>query len=356
VMALANAKLKLEGKFALENLPADVVSPLWDKIAAKFSLELEELSALQNERCKAQGSQNLDQMAKDIAKLTESIDQLSAVVTSKSSHTSTRRERAGKADVEKRDKTCCVSGENPSRCKAAHIVERRLAETLHVPTENIDDANNRILFINALEETYGSDEWCFDTDGVVKILFQHTRVKHILMAANLKVRLVSEAHGGPAKANIRIALQHKLRMAARRCPDCFLVRDDIALHRKISCQGALLYGASSDGESKSASLPTSTTSLNDQGSLASTVCKRITFFGKLHGVGFRANVVNLAKQFGITGSIRSLDGVYLVIAQGRDLDLFFAACMTGFQIQNTKIEDVLELPNFASFAVYGKEI
>jgi len=59
-MALASAKSKLEGKYAFDNLPANVLSPLWDKIAEKFNLQLEELAALQNERCKPSATAILD--------------------------------------------------------------------------------------------------------------------------------------------------------------------------------------------------------------------------------------------------------------------------------------------------------
>lgn len=282
------------------------------------------------------------------------------MVTSKSSHASTKRERAGKADVEKRDQTCCVSGQPPSRCKAAHVVERFLAENLGVPTDEIDDASNRILLLGALEDTYGHDEWCFDEDGNVKILFAHTLVKRVLEAANFKIRLVPENRGGPKRDFIKKAYTHKIRMAAKRCPNCFQVRPDLDKHRKTSCQGVYLFPQASSSSSSSSSAPSSSDSKSAEVKLdaprprlPSMVCKRVIF--SVQSAAFREHVRKQANAFGITGWVKNVSpGKVEMVAQGVEIDLFIAACNENFQVANVTIADAELDPQRSSFAIFGR--
>ena len=59
--------------------------------------------------------------------------------------------------------------------------------------------------------------------------------------------------------------------------------------------------------------------------MATTVCKRVVYRGRVQGVGFRYSVRKVANEFEVTGSVRNLtDGRVELVAEGSkdELDAF----------------------------------
>jgi acylphosphatase len=76
-----------------------------------------------------------------------------------------------------------------------------------------------------------------------------------------------------------------------------------------------------------------------------TIAKRVTYSGRVQGVGFRYTAHDLARSFGMAGYVRNKpDGSVELFAEGaaHQVDTFLDAIagqMAGF-IEQTKIEDV----------------
>jgi acylphosphatase len=86
------------------------------------------------------------------------------------------------------------------------------------------------------------------------------------------------------------------------------------------------------------------------------ICKRVYFWGKVQGVGFRYTAYNLARQYPVTGYVsNTLDGQVELVVEGEagDVDRYLNALaerMAGF-IQGQKIEEVAP-QGFGEFAIH----
>jgi acylphosphatase len=75
-----------------------------------------------------------------------------------------------------------------------------------------------------------------------------------------------------------------------------------------------------------------------------TVCKRVTYWGRVQGVGFRYTTASVAQRYPLTGYVRNmLDGQVELVVEGasHDVDRFLAAVageMADF-IQASTIQD-----------------
>lgn len=70
-------------------------------------------------------------------------------------------------------------------------------------------------------------------------------------------------------------------------------------------------------------------------------CRKYKFYGRVQGVGFRANTASMARQFEVTGSVENLqDGTVQLIACGQpeELDRFVEKIRQTFPTFITKIE------------------
>jgi acylphosphatase len=75
------------------------------------------------------------------------------------------------------------------------------------------------------------------------------------------------------------------------------------------------------------------------------VCKRVHYFGRVQGVGFRYTAHRLAQGFAVAGHVRNLpDGSVEIVAEGEadQVDGFLAAVrrrMAGYIERDTIIDD-----------------
>jgi hypothetical protein len=54
---------------------------------------------------------------------------------------------------------------------SAHIAARRYAETIGVPTADIDKDENKVALLELLEKTLDTFEWTFDAEGNTSLLY-----------------------------------------------------------------------------------------------------------------------------------------------------------------------------------------
>ena len=86
-----------------------------------------------------------------------------------------------------------------------------------------------------------------------------------------------------------------------------------------------------------------------------TTCKKVTYWGKVQGVGFRFAAFELARDYPVTGYVKNLlDGQVELMAQGeaQDVERFLAAVSAKLAgcIKGQKQDD--EAPrNFAGFTI-----
>lgn len=70
-------------------------------------------------------------------------------------------------------------------------------------------------------------------------------------------------------------------------------------------------------------------------------CRKYIFYGRVQGVGFRANTATLARRFPVAGTVQNLqDGTVELVTCGEaeDLDLFVKAIQQTFPNFITKIQ------------------
>ena len=80
--------------------------------------------------------------------------------------------------------------------------------------------------------------------------------------------------------------------------------------------------------------------------MANTVCKRVTYHGRVQGVGFRYTAHGLAAGHGVAGYVRNLpNGDVELIAEGAAdrVDAFLAA-VAGRMADNIAAADVQDAP------------
>jgi acylphosphatase len=87
------------------------------------------------------------------------------------------------------------------------------------------------------------------------------------------------------------------------------------------------------------------------------VCKRVHYWGRVQGVGFRMTTQRIAGQHAVTGFVRNLsDGQVEVVVAGEaeEIDRFLAALSARMAsyIQGHKITDASEQPSaFTNFEI-----
>ncbi|HYV39228.1 MAG TPA: acylphosphatase [Gemmataceae bacterium] len=79
------------------------------------------------------------------------------------------------------------------------------------------------------------------------------------------------------------------------------------------------------------------------------VCKRVTYTGRVQGVGFRYTVSGLARGFGVAGTVRNCpDGSVELIVQGEETEVkafmnAIARRMEGY-VQDQMVQDIVACP------------
>jgi acylphosphatase len=107
--------------------------------------------------------------------------------------------------------------------------------------------------------------------------------------------------------------------------------------------------------SRSSRLKTGTTKRAVMRWLLVTACKRVYYWGRVQGVGFRYTAYNLAKKYPVTGYVKNmLDGQVELVAEGeaRDVDRFLndlAGAMAGFIKGQTSVDESPQ--GFADFTI-----
>lgn len=85
-------------------------------------------------------------------------------------------------------------------------------------------------------------------------------------------------------------------------------------------------------------------------------CKRVHYWGRVQGVGFRMTTRRIASQYAVTGFVRNLaDGQVEVVVAGEEGEIerflsALAARMASY-IEGHKIEDQPEQASFTSFEI-----
>lgn len=87
-----------------------------------------------------------------------------------------------------------------------------------------------------------------------------------------------------------------------------------------------------------------------------SVRRRVFFFGRVQGVGFRYTANTLAKSFAVTGWVRNLaDGRVELLAEGEadEISRFLAAIAKsmGVNIQSTEVFEETPTGEFGDFRV-----
>jgi acylphosphatase len=222
------------------------------------------------------------------------IKNLETILTGSHSSASSQRPRGvgtSKDTCLKRDgHKCRVSGLQ-SGLISAHIAARRYAETIGVPTADIDKDENKVALLELLEKTLDTFEWTFDAEGNTSLLYPLSKAKPLLEKNNMKVHLVPENQGGPSKKIIQLAYAFALKQQAMRCPDCWAPRllvGDMVRHRSASCPHRGTWDSNTETRESTATV------------------QHLFVSGSVRGVGFRKAVKAVADELNLVGMVRNV--------------------------------------------------